>query len=114
MLFPIAAAVDVSYRNITSVLEIESCQHPEHFIRLVARDKLIICTYTFDFEYEAASIATVADTMQKIGAAGFIMTMDPDGGSDQIKGTTMTLQVPAIILNNMEASSVRYLIIYIH
>ncbi|GAB4857692.1 hypothetical protein Ancab_015598 [Ancistrocladus abbreviatus] len=30
--------------------------------------------------------------------------MDPDLGSEQVKGTTVTLGVPAIILNNMQAS----------
>ncbi|CAN0908353.1 Subtilisin-like protease SBT2.6 [Linum grandiflorum] len=102
---PIAAAADVSQRNTTSIMDIESCQHPEHFIPSLAHQKLIICTYNFDFEYEAASIATVADTIQKIGATGFIITMDPAIGSEQVKGTTMTMKVPAIILNNMQASS---------
>ncbi|CAL1376004.1 unnamed protein product [Linum trigynum] len=102
---PIAAAADVSQRNTTSVLEVESCQHPEHFIPSLAHQKLIICTYNFDFENEAASIATVADTIQKVGASGFIITMDPAMGSEQVKGTTMTLKIPAIILNNMQAST---------
>ncbi|XP_055961387.1 subtilisin-like protease SBT2.5 isoform X2 [Mercurialis annua] len=104
-LFPIASAADVSLANVTSVGEVESCQYPEHFIKLLAQGKLIICTYTFDFEYEDASIATVEDTIKQIGAAGFIITMDPDMGSEQLKGTTMTTQVPAIILNTVQASS---------
>ncbi|XP_020534253.1 subtilisin-like protease SBT2.5 isoform X2 [Jatropha curcas] len=101
--FPIAAAADVSHENITNVVEVESCQYPEHFIRSLVREKLIICTSTF--EYEDASIATVEDTIRQIGAAGFIITMDPDIVSEQVKGTTMTMQLPAIILNNMQASS---------
>ncbi|GAB4856762.1 hypothetical protein Ancab_014680 [Ancistrocladus abbreviatus] len=44
--------------------------------------------------------------MRAIRAAGFIMTMDPDLGSEQVKGTTVTLGVPTIILNNMQASTV--------
>ncbi|KAG5228794.1 subtilisin protease [Salix suchowensis] len=104
MPYRIAAAADVSHTNTTSVLEAESCQHPEHFILSSVRNKLIICTYSFDFEYEAASIAAVANTIQKIGAAGFIIAMDPDIGSEQIKGATMTMQVPAIILNSVQSS----------
>ncbi|KAL2490010.1 Subtilisin-like protease SBT2.5 [Forsythia ovata] len=102
--FPVAAAADVCQRNITAGL-VESCQDADPFIRSLVRGKLIICTYTFDFESEAATIATVADTISKIGAAGFILTMDPDIGSEQIKGATVTLQVPGVILNNMESSS---------
>ncbi|KAK4422987.1 Subtilisin-like protease SBT2.5 [Sesamum alatum] len=102
--FPVAAATDVCRRNFTTGL-MESCQNADPFIRALVRGKIIICTYTFDFESEAASISNVAATVQKIGAAGFILTMDPDVGSEQIKGATVTLQVPGIILNNMESSS---------
>ncbi|KAA8525979.1 hypothetical protein F0562_007921 [Nyssa sinensis] len=104
--FPIAAAIDVCETNTnTGLLTVDSCQNTEPFIPTLVRGKLIICTYTFDFEFETASIATVADTIQKIGAAGFILTMNPDVGSVQIKGTTATFRVPGIILNNMQASS---------
>ncbi|XP_059318742.1 subtilisin-like protease SBT2.5 [Lycium ferocissimum] len=104
--FPLAAASDVCKGNTTSaLLTVESCQETEPFVRTLVHGKIVICTYTFDFESEAASIATVADTIQKIGAAGFVLTMDPDIGSEQIKGATMTLSVPGLILNNMEAST---------
>ncbi|KAK1565486.1 hypothetical protein Q3G72_027790 [Acer saccharum] len=100
---PIAAAADVS--NITAgILAVESCQHPDAFIRSLVRGKLIICTYTFDFEYDDAAIATLAENIKTIGAAGFILRIDPDIGPMLVKGTTMTLQVPGIILNDAEAS----------
>lgn len=105
--FPVAAAADVSRRNVTAGVE-QSCQTEDAFIRSLARGKLIICTYSFDFESEAAaSISRVAATAQRIGAAGFILTMDPDIGAEQIKGATATLRVPGIILYDMESSSVR-------
>lgn len=96
--------MDVSHRNVPSA-SVENCQLPDHFIPSLVEGKVIICTYNFDFEYESASVATVADTIQRIGAAGFIITMDPDLASEQIKGTTVTMEVPGIVLNNMEASS---------
>ncbi|KAL5724062.1 hypothetical protein ACHQM5_007372 [Ranunculus cassubicifolius] len=103
--FPIAAAADVCNRN-TSLVLLDNCQHPDPFIPSLVKGKLIICTYSFDFEYESASISAVADTMQKVGAAGFIITMDPDlGGTEQVRGTTMTYPVPGIVLNNMQAST---------
>ncbi|CAN0842683.1 Subtilisin-like protease SBT2.5 [Linum grandiflorum] len=88
----LAPASDVSNRNTTSAIEVESCQHPEHFIPSLARDKLVICTYNLDFQSQAVSLSTVADTIQKVGAAGFIITMDPTIGSEQVKGTTSTLK----------------------
>ncbi|GAV92224.1 Peptidase_S8 domain-containing protein/Inhibitor_I9 domain-containing protein [Cephalotus follicularis] len=106
MSFPIAAAADVCHMNTTTgTLTVESCQHPDLFIPSLVRRKIILCTYNFDFEYETASIATVADTVMKIGAVGFILAMDPDLGAEQVKRITMTLPVPGIVLNNMQASS---------
>ncbi|XP_058104107.1 subtilisin-like protease SBT2.5 [Magnolia sinica] len=102
--FPIVAAADVCERN-SSLVTVENCQHAEPFIRSLVRDKLIICTYTFDFEFESASITTVANTIQRIGAAGFILTVDPNLRSHQVKGTTVTLRVPGIVINNMQASA---------
>lgn len=105
--FPLAAASDVCKGNTSSaLLTVESCQETEPFIRTLVQGKIVICTYTFDFESEAASIATVADTIQEVGAAGFVLTMDPDISSEKIKGATMTLTVPGLILNSMEASTV--------
>nr|GMD82282.1 subtilisin-like protease SBT2.5 [Ipomoea batatas] len=104
--FQLAAAVDVCRRNSTAgLLTVESCQDAGQFVPSLVRGKLVICTYTFDFESEAASIATVADTVHRAGAAGFVLTMDPDIGSEQIKGATVTLQIPGLIINNMEAST---------
>ncbi|KAK9144712.1 hypothetical protein Sjap_004615 [Stephania japonica] len=102
--FPIAAAADVCSGN-TTFETVENCQHTEPFILALARGKLIICTYTFDFEFNAASIVSVAETIQRIGAAGFIMTMDPDLASDQVRGTTATFRVPGVVLNNIQAST---------
>ncbi|VFQ70506.1 unnamed protein product [Cuscuta campestris] len=104
--FQLAAAVDVSQRNSTAgLLTVESCQDPSQFVPSLVRGKLLICTYTYDFESEAASIAAVADTVARAGAAGFVLTVDPDLGSQQIKGATLTLQVPGLILNNLESST---------
>ncbi|XP_021768053.1 subtilisin-like protease SBT2.5 isoform X2 [Chenopodium quinoa] len=103
-LFPIASAADVSRHN-ASIGLLESCQTPDVFIPSLVRGKLVICTYTFDFEFDSASIIRVAETIRTAGAAGFVMTMDPDVGSEEIKGTTVTLGVPGIVLNNLQAST---------
>ncbi|KAG8382450.1 hypothetical protein BUALT_Bualt05G0078500 [Buddleja alternifolia] len=105
--YPVAAAADACEKNITTGL-VQSCQSADPFIRALVRGKIIICTYTFDFlESTIATISTVASIIREIGAAGFILSMDPDIGSqnEQIKGGTITLQVPGLILNNMESSS---------
>jgi len=100
-----AAAADVCQQKAT-VGQVENCQNPEPFIPSLVHGKLIICTYTFDFEFDSASIIKVAETVHSVGAAGFIMTIDPDIGSEEAKGTTVTLGVPSIILNNIQASTV--------
>ncbi|KAH9720978.1 hypothetical protein KPL70_006249 [Citrus sinensis] len=103
--YPLAAAADVCHRNVsTGIFSLESCQYPELFIPALVRGKLIICTYSFDFENDDATIATVADNIKKIGAAGFILRMDPDQDFSPNKFKDMALDVPGIILNNMQSS----------
>ncbi|KAM7256415.1 hypothetical protein ACFE04_012156 [Oxalis oulophora] len=104
---PIAAAADICIRNLTtSIVTIESCENPDFFIQPLARGRLIICTYSSRIEDEAASFTAVANTIEKVEAAGFILTMSPDiSDSEQLKSTTMTFRVPGIVLNNMRASS---------
>lgn len=105
---PVAAAADVCQSNFTAGV-VKSCQSTDPFIKTLSRGKLIICMYTFRFESETgASLAAIAETMDKIGAAGFILTMDPDIGSDHVKGATVNFQVPGVFLNHMESSSVCY------
>lgn len=105
--YPLAAAADVCNRNVsTGIFSLESCQYPELFIPALVRGKLIICTYSFDFENDDATIATVADNIKKIGAAGFILRMDPDQDFSPNKFKDMALDVPGIILNNMQSSMV--------
>lgn len=105
--FPIAAAADVGLMNATVGLgTVESCQSSLLFVRPLVQGKLIICRYAFGLDSQGASIATVADTIHSIGAAGFIMTINPDKSSQQIKDGTVTLRVPGVILNNLEDSLV--------
>ena len=89
---------------------VENCQHAELFIPFLVRGKLIICGNTFEFEFEGASIATVADTIRKVGAAGFILTVDPDIESDQNTDSVSILRVPGIALNNIQYSVVYHTI----
>ncbi|XP_043702451.1 subtilisin-like protease SBT2.6 isoform X2 [Telopea speciosissima] len=102
--FPIAAAADVCSRN-SSYEMVENCHHKEPFIQSLVRGKLIICTYSYDFELDPATIAMVAETIQSVGAAGFIMTMDPQTGGEEIDGTILTLRIPGIILNNLDTTT---------
>ncbi|XP_042489906.1 subtilisin-like protease SBT2.5 [Macadamia integrifolia] len=101
---PIAAAADVCSRNTSNTM-VENCHHTKPFIRSLVRGKLVICTYSQDFELGPASISKVSETIQNVGAAGFIITMDPHIGADDIDGTTLiTLQVPGIILDDFDNS----------
>ncbi|GAB4857687.1 hypothetical protein Ancab_015593 [Ancistrocladus abbreviatus] len=85
-LYQVAATADFCESN-NSIGFLESSHNAQPFITSLSEGKLIICTYTFDFEYENASIIRVSETMRAVRAAGFIMTMDSDLGSEQVKGT---------------------------
>lgn len=107
MFFPLVAAADVGIRNTSVDLWMtESCQSSLQFVRSLVQGRLIICRYPLNLEFGRASIATIADTIRDVGAAGFILTMNPYVASNQIQGGVVTLQVPGVILNNLEESLV--------
>lgn len=73
-----------------------SCQSSLQFVCSLVQGKLIICRYPFGLEFGSAGIATIADTIHNVGAAGFILTMNPYIASKQIQGGEVTLQVPGV------------------
>ncbi|KAI8532281.1 hypothetical protein RHMOL_Rhmol11G0201400 [Rhododendron molle] len=106
-LFPIATAADVSQGKVTttSPFFVDSCQNADSFIPYLVQGKLIICTYTPVFEFEGATIGAVAETIQKVGAAGFILATDHEIRPEQIENSMFSLQVPSIFLNNMQSTA---------
>lgn len=97
MFFLLVVAADVGIRN-TSVdfWMTGSCQSSLQFVCSLVQGKLIICRYPFGLEFGSAGIATIADTIHNVGAAGFILTMNPYIASKQIQGGEVTLQVPGV------------------
>lgn len=106
MFFPLVAAADVGIRNTSVDLWMTESQSSLQFVSSLVQGKLIICRYPFDLEFGRASIATIVDTIHDVGAAGFVLTMNPYIASNQIQGGVVTLQVPGVILNNLEESLV--------
>ncbi|KAG1354371.1 putative Subtilisin-like protease SBT2.5 [Cocos nucifera] len=102
--FPIAAAEDVCSRNTSFLVAVQNCQHPDPFIPALVRGKLIICTYMSEFIYAPTSMEAIGSTIQKIGAAGFIITMDRGYDSEPPVDSTLTLSVPGIVLSSRQAS----------
>ncbi|KAG9452527.1 hypothetical protein H6P81_005431 [Aristolochia fimbriata] len=100
---PVAAAVDVRRDNASS-FAVEGCQVPEAFTASAAKGKLIICRAAIDFPNNPASLAAVVDTVQRIGAAGFIVTVDPIEESEEAVGTIMTFPIPGIVLRDLQLS----------
>eukprot|EP01018_Ginkgo_biloba_P026306 Gb_39302 [translate_table: standard] len=97
------SAVDVSYKNTTYEASVSFCQTPEPFIKHLVQGNILMCSYTLDFAYGSSTIRAVADTAQKLGAAGFLMTLDPvEIGSDEdiIKDGSVPLTVPGIIVTD--------------
>lgn len=103
--YPLAAAEDACSTN-ASYMSVQNCQQPDAFIPAIARRKIIICSYTTDYVFTPRSIESVIDTIQTIGAAGFIFTMGRSLDSQPIAEANLPLSVPGIILSSREASQV--------
>lgn len=101
----LAAAEDVCTTNAT-YMSFQNCEQPDPFIPSLAHEKIIICSYTTDFVFSPTSIDSIVNTIQAIGAAGFVLTMDRGLDSEPIKEAIFPLSVPGIILTSRQASQV--------
>jgi len=73
IMYPLAWADDVIVENSTDEGSIK-CLDPRIFIKPLVQGKVIICMFDSSDYYDDVSLASIVDTIQKIGAAGVIVT----------------------------------------
>jgi hypothetical protein len=99
--YPLALADDVSIANTTDGSN--GCQDPKVFIRSLVQGKVIICMIVSSIYYQLDTYAAMIDTIQKIGAAGVIITdrytSDIDYEYQPIFPTTLP---SAMVLNGVD------------
>eukprot|EP00253_Pinus_taeda_P000911 PITA_00911 len=101
--YRMVTAMDAFDKN-SSYSGVNTCQYPEAFIKKVVEGNILICSYTIDFDLEVASITTVSDTAQKLGAAGFVMTVDPTFGSLSFRSGPVIFTSPGTIVLDEQSS----------
>ncbi|RLM65297.1 subtilisin-like protease SBT2.5 [Panicum miliaceum] len=72
-MYPLAWADDVIVENSTDEGS-NKCRDPKIFIKPLVQGKVIICMFDSSDYYDDMSLASIVDTIQKIGAAGVIVT----------------------------------------
>ncbi|XP_025825945.1 subtilisin-like protease SBT2.5 [Panicum hallii] len=72
-MYPLAWADDVIVENSTDEGS-NKCRDPKIFIKPLVQGKVIICMFDSSDYYDDVSLASIVDTIQKIGAAGVIVT----------------------------------------
>ncbi|KAF0894015.1 hypothetical protein E2562_033799 [Oryza meyeriana var. granulata] len=103
-MYPLALADDVSNGNSTDGST--NCQDPSIFIRSLAQGKVIICMFASSNYYEGENLAGIVDTIQKIGAAGVIITDHNSGDVDIEYQPTFPTTIPsAIVLSGVDAQA---------
>lgn len=104
IMYPLALADDVRIANSTDGSS--DCQDPKVFIRSLVQGKVIICMYVPSNYYEGNSLAGIVDTIQKIGAAGVVITDRYSGDIDIEYQPTFPTAVPsAIVLNGVDTQT---------
>uniref|UniRef100_A0A0D3FYJ3 Subtilisin-like protease n=1 Tax=Oryza barthii TaxID=65489 RepID=A0A0D3FYJ3_9ORYZ len=103
-MYPLALADDVSNTNSTGGSS--NCQDPDVFIRSLVQGKVIICMFVSSNYYEGDFLAGIVDTIQKIGAAGVIITDRSSSDSDIEYHPTFPTSIPsAIVVNSADAQA---------
>ncbi|XP_062224864.1 subtilisin-like protease SBT2.5 [Phragmites australis] len=100
-MYPLAWADDVSIENSTDGSA--DCQDPKVFIEHLVQGKVIICMFVSSNYFEGDSLAGIVDTIQKIGAAGVIVTDRYSGDVDIEYEPAFPTTIPsAIVLNGAD------------
>ncbi|KAG8065552.1 hypothetical protein GUJ93_ZPchr0004g38205 [Zizania palustris] len=103
-MYPLALADDVSVTNSTDGSS--NCQDPNIFVRSLVQGKVIICMFVSSNYYEGDSLAGIIDTIQKIGAAGVVITDRYSGDVDiEYQPTFPTTFPSAVVLNGVDTQA---------
>jgi hypothetical protein len=95
-MYPLAWADDVIVENSTDDGWHNKCRSPKFFIRPLVQGKLIVCDSS-EF-YDDTTLPSIFDTIQKIGAAGVIITYQSSHDVDIDSEPTFPTTVPSAIV----------------
>ncbi|KAG2573711.1 hypothetical protein PVAP13_7KG271400 [Panicum virgatum] len=109
IMYPLAWADDVIVENSTDE-GANKCRDPRIFIKPLVQGKVIICTFDSSDYYDDVSLASIVDTIQKIGAAGVIVTDRSTHDVDIEFEPTFPTTVPSAIV--LKGSDMRALMQY--
>ncbi|BBN13974.1 tRNA guanosine-2'-O-methyltransferase [Marchantia polymorpha subsp. ruderalis] len=96
------SALDAFAGN-SSFVNVDECQQPGAFNRDLVQGAVLLCVYSFSFEFGSASVKQVADTAKELGATGFVLVADPQLGSAS-KADPSPLLIPGIVVTDLNAS----------
>ncbi|KAL3680531.1 hypothetical protein R1sor_023487 [Riccia sorocarpa] len=96
-------SADDAYTGNASFVNIEECQQPGAFRRDLVQNSVLLCKYSFSFEFGSASVKQVAETAKELGAAGFVLVADPALGTAS-KADPSPLVLPGIVVTDLNSS----------
>lgn len=95
-------ANDVSSHNGTFV-NLQECQNPAAFNKDLVSGNVLLCVYSFSFEFGSATVKQVAATASVLNAAGFVLVSDPALGAAS-RADPSPLQLPGIVVTDRSSS----------
>ncbi|KAJ1272092.1 hypothetical protein BS78_06G176200 [Paspalum vaginatum] len=107
-MYPLVWADDVIAENSTDGSL--NCRDPRIFVKPLVQGKVIICMFDSSNYYEDNDLAGIVDTVQKIGAAGVIVTDRSSGDIDIDYEPTFPTTIPTAVV--LKGSDMRALLRY--
>ncbi|CAM6038984.1 unnamed protein product [Sphagnum compactum] len=103
-LYGMVLANDAVMGETNALYTPSDCQEPSLFDPALVHNRLLVCTYSFNFIFGGSTMQQVVNTVQALGGAGFIMVVESDiAGS---KFDPIPLPIPAIVLTVTSDSQV--------
>ncbi len=103
-LYGMVLANDAVMGETNALYTPSDCQEPSLFDPALVHNRLLVCTYSFNFIFGGSTMQQVVNTVRALGGAGFIMVVESDiAGS---KFDPIPLPIPAIVLTVTSDSQV--------
>ncbi len=103
-LYGMVLANDAVMGETNALYTPSDCQEPSLFDPALVHNRLLVCTYSFNFIFGGSTMQEVVNTVRALGGAGFIMVVESDiAGS---KFDPIPLPIPAIVLTVTSDSQV--------
>lgn len=102
--YALVAATDAMLNSSYVISSPSDCQNPAAFNKTMIEGNILVCGYSYNFAYGAASVRRLSETAKSLGAVGFILAVEnPSPGA---KFDPVPVGIPGIVIKDVDQTQV--------